>query len=91
MPSSDAQKDCKNIVLLPGDFVRSKTEIFEVKEKEMFYCKCEKMPCEHAYKTLYRIESVNTRKQYQVTQQYINEKFAANEINESTYYRGKWN
>lgn len=90
MPLSDAQKVYKNIVLLPGDYFKSKTEIFQVKEKEMFYCKCEDMPCDHLYKTTYRIESVNTRKQYQVTQKYINKRFASKEITETSYHKGQW-
>lgn len=91
MPSSDVPKDYKNIVMLPGDYFKSKIEIFQVKEKEIFFCKCEKMPCEHLEKTTYNIESINTRKRYQVNQQYINEKFAAGEIQETSYYKGKWN
>jgi len=91
MHSNDVPKVCKNIVLLPGDHIRSKGEIFKVTEKEMYFCKCENIPCEHAYKTTYKIESLQTRKKYQITQHYINQKFAAGEIEETSYYKGKWN
>lgn len=91
MHSSDAQRVFRP--LLPGDHIRnSKNEIFRVAEKEVYFCKCKPLRChEHADRTTYLLESVNTRKRYEVTQQYLNEKFAANEIQETLYHRGKWN
>lgn len=79
--------------LLPNDHLKNTNgEIFRVIDKEQRICSCKELRCHrHAPDTKYTIESVNTRKKYQITQEYINQKFEKNEISETTYYRGKWN
>lgn len=78
--------------LLPNDHLKNaKGEVFKVKEKEQRICSCKELRCHvHAPFTKYVLESVNTRKIYEVTQEYINEKFEKNEIVETIYIRGTW-
>lgn len=93
-PLTGQQKPYNNFQ--PKDFMVNKEgEIFEVLDKLTYFCKsCEcrsNSQCQHALEMgQYTLQSVQKRKQYEVTAAYVQEKYQCGEIKEITYTKGQW-
>lgn len=80
----------------PDNYLRGKDgEIFQIKEKTTYFCKsctCQRYSTCQKSKEMsgYILESVQTRKVFEVTQAYVLDKFEKGEINEVTYTKGQW-
>lgn len=80
----------------PDNYLASSNgEIFQVKEKTTYFCKgctCQNYTtCQKAKEMSgYVLESVQTRKLFEVTQAYVLDKFEKGEIKEVTYTKGQW-
>lgn len=80
----------------PDDYLaNSSGEIFQIKEKTTYFCKkceCKKLTkCRTSQeKSGYVLESVQTRKVFEVTQAYVVDKIESGEIKEVTHTKGQW-